>query len=88
MRLAQISLSLLLVIVIRTLGEILRLTYAAGGPLSAARVAPYVTGAAAAAVAALAVAPMHFSGRDRSAVSLTFATIAGLIVYKTVVMGL
>ena len=51
MRLAQISLSLLFVIVIRTLGEILRLTHAAGGPLSAAQVAPYVTGAAAAAVA-------------------------------------
>jgi len=55
---AQISVGLLIVIVIRSLGEVLRLHHALGHRLPPAQAGPYVS--LAAAVAALAVVTLHF----------------------------
>lgn len=86
-RATQISVGLLLVIVIRPLGEVLRLHHAVGDGLTVAQIEPYVIGALAAAVAALAVAVLHFVNRDRSAVSVTIATVVALLIYKVGAVG-
>lgn len=83
----QISVGLLLVIVIRALGEVLRLHYAVGDRLSGAQVGPYVIGALAAAVAALAVAILHFLNRDRSGIVVTISTVVALLIYKIIALG-
>ena len=86
-RMAQISIGILLVIVIRSTAEILRLHHILGDQLTAAQVGPYLVGALVAAITALAVAVLHFTGRDRTSIVVTVSAIAGLMIYKVAALG-
>ena len=86
-RMTEVAIVLLLVIVIRTLGEIIRLHYIFEDHLTSAQAGPFVIGALGAAVAALAVAILHFLERDRAGLVVTVCAIAGLLVYKAVAAG-
>jgi hypothetical protein len=84
---AQISVGLLLVIVIRSLGEVLRLHHALGHRLPAAQASPYVIGALAAAVAALAVVTLHCLHSDKCGIVVTVTTVVALLTYKVTALG-
>jgi len=85
-RLAQISIGILLLIIIRSLGEYFRLQYAHGDALTFPQVTPYVTGALVAA-AALALAILcYFAGRHRETIVITIVTAVALPVYKVAVV--
>ena len=80
-RLAQASIGLLVVIVIRSLGAALW----SGGPAtlsSAPQYAVYLQGAFAASVAALAALVLHAFDRDRLAVLATGMMVVALAIYK------
>jgi hypothetical protein len=77
----------LLVIVIRTLGEVLRLHSSIGEPLTSELVGFYVVGALAAAIAALAVATLHFLGRNLLGLIVAVCAILVLLVYKVVAVN-
>jgi hypothetical protein len=80
-RLAQVAIGLLIVVVIRTLSEILRLyNPSVIGPDAHLRV--YLIGSLAAAVAALATHILHALGYDRLVLVVTSITIIALLIYK------
>ena len=83
----QISVGLLLVIVIRSLGEVLRLHYTVGDRLTDAQVGPFVIGALVAAVAAFAVATLHFLHLDKTGIVVTISTVVALLIYKVTALG-
>jgi VanZ family protein len=80
-RLAQVAIGLLIVVVIRTLSEILRL-YNPAIIGSNADLRVYVIGSLAAAVAALATHIFHALGHDRLVLLVTSITIIALLIYK------
>lgn len=86
-RTTQFSVGLLLVIVIRSLGEVLRLRYVHGDGLAVAQVGPFVIGALVAAAAALAVVTLHFLYFDKTGLAVTISTILGLLIYKVIALG-
>ena len=81
---AQLALGVLLIVVIRSLGEFLRL-YDPAVTHIGAELFLYLSGALAAAIAALLVLILHALGRDRSAIFVTVAAILGLLAYKIIV---
>ena len=86
-RMTQISVGLLLVIVIRSLAEVLRLHYVFDDRLTDAQVGPFVIGALIAAVAALAVVTLHFLYFDKTGLMVTISTVVGLLIYKVIALG-
>ena len=85
-RLAQIAVGLLIVVTIRSLAEFLRLYDPAAAAIGPERLM-YIYGALAAAVAALLALVLYAIGRSASAVGITAATIAGLLIYKIIVIS-
>jgi hypothetical protein len=80
--LAQLLAILLLVIVIRTLGEVFRLEYLRGGALAYGDVRPFIISALAAALSLTAVLLAIWAARPGVAVTLACITVAGLFVYR------
>jgi hypothetical protein len=80
--LAQLLALLLLVIVIRTLGEVFRLEYLRGDALTYGDIRPFVIGALAAALSLAVVLLAIWAGRPGVAVTLACITVAGLFVYR------
>jgi hypothetical protein len=87
LRLAQISIGVLLLVIVRSLGEYFRLQYLHGQALVIAQVTPYVAGALFAAVALGLTVTCHFAGLHRVAIAIAAATVALLFVYKVAVVG-
>ncbi len=77
-----LSISLLLLIAARSLGEIFRLHWM--GVAAAQPETMYVTGALIAVLAALAATLLHVYGRRREILGLTAMTVFGLLIYKLV----
>jgi hypothetical protein len=86
-QLSQISTAVLLLIIIRTLGEVFRLQFVEGEALTIAQVTPYVGSALFTAVILAAALACHAWGRYRAVIASTLATIALLLVYKIAVLG-
>jgi hypothetical protein len=80
-RLAQASIGLLLIIVIRTLGQVLWADNPAVASLGQEH-SVYITGAFLASVAAMVALILHAMDRDRLAMLLTAMTVVALLVYK------
>lgn len=87
LRLAQISIGLLLLVIVRCLGEFFRLYYVYADALAIGQVTPYVAGALFAAVALALAVIGYFTGRYRVSIAIAAATIALLFVYKVAVVG-
>jgi hypothetical protein len=85
-RIAQGAVGLLMVIVLRALGELLRIGGCGTTPLSPDGT-PYVAGAMAAAAAALITFALHASGRDHAAIGVAVVSIVALLTYKIFAIG-
>jgi hypothetical protein len=86
-RLAQVSIGVLLLVIVRSLGEYFRLQYLYGDALAIGQVTPYVAGALFAAVALALTVICYFGGFYRVSFATAAATIILLFVYKVTVMG-
>jgi len=86
-RLSQIGLGILLLIVIRSLGEVFRLQYVHGDALTIAQVEPYVGSALFTAIALAAALICHALGGYRTVIGVVIATVLVLLVYKIAVIG-
>ena len=86
-RLAQLSICVLFLALVRTLAEFFRLQYIQGAGLHVATVAPYIGSALFTAFATWAGVLLYFAGRDRTAVGVTVGTILVLLTIKVAVIG-
>jgi hypothetical protein len=85
-RLAQICIGVLLLVIVRSLGEFFRLQYLHGEALVIGEVTPYVAGALFATVALALTVICYFANLYRSSVAITATTLILLFVYKVAVM--
>jgi hypothetical protein len=86
-RLAQFSVGILLLVIIRALGEYFRLQYLLGDVLAIGQVTPYVAGALFAAVALAPTLICYSAALYRVSIAIATATLVVLFVYKVAVMG-
>lgn len=86
-RLSQIAIAILLLIIVRSLGEFFRLQHVRADALTIAEVAPYVGSALFTSLVLAAALVAHVLGRYRLVIGATAATIALLLVYKLAVIG-
>lgn len=86
-RLSQIGVGVLLLIVIRSLGEVFRLRYAYGDALTIAKVEPYVASALFVAIVLAAALVGHALARYRIVITVAIATVLLLLIYKIAVIG-
>jgi hypothetical protein len=86
-RLAQVSIGVLLLVIVRSLGEYFRLQYLHGDTLAIGQVTPYVAGALFAAVALALTVICYFADCYRISIAMTAATLIPLLVYKVAVVG-
>lgn len=85
--LAKAVAGVLLLIVIRALGEVFRLEYAAGNALALAQVRPFIVGALGAAVALAITLIAILSGRPRLALTVAVSAVLLLFIYKVLWIG-
>ena len=85
-RLAQVSIGVLLIVVIRSLGEFFRLQYLHGEALLIGQVTPYVAGALFGAVALALTVICYFASLYRTSMAITATALVLLFVYKVVVV--
>jgi hypothetical protein len=86
-RLAQVSVAVLLLVIIRSLGEYFRLQYLHGDALALAQVTPYVAGALFAAVALAASLTCYLAHFYRVSIAIAAAVLVTLFVYKVAIVG-
>jgi hypothetical protein len=86
-RWAQIGITVQFLIVVRTIGEILRLRYIQGAGFSVGMAMPYLGGALIAACACWVGVTLYFFRRYTLSAWLALATVAILLVYKIGVIG-
>lgn len=86
-RLAQACICVLLLGIVRSLGEFFRLQYVHGEALNIAQVTPYVAGALFATVALALTVIFYFASRYRTSMAITAISLILLFVYKVVAIG-
>lgn len=84
---AKVGAGLLLLVVIRCLGEFFRLAHLRGEALTIADIRPFVIGALVAALALAAALICILAGTPQLAIAIAGITIAGLFVWKVFVVG-
>ncbi len=84
---AAIAVLVLLLALVRTLGEIYRLHAVRGAHFTLADALPYVTGATIAAVGAWVTVGFYMWKRYRLAIAAVAVTVLVMLVYKVVVIG-
>ena len=87
MRLAQGSIAVLLLVIIRSLGEYFRVQYLHGDAFVSAEVTPYIAGALFAAIALALAVVGYFASFYRTSIAITIATIILLFVCKVTVVN-
>ena len=86
-QLAAIGVAVLLLIVIRTLGEVFRLEYVRGDALTLGEIRPFIVGALAASVALAVSLLANWAGRLRLSAIIAASTVVLLIIYKVTAIG-
>ena len=86
-RFAQVGLGILLLVIIRSLGEYFRLLYSNGEALAIPQATPYVAGALLAAIALVVALGCYFAALYRLSIAVASAAVALLFVYKVAVVG-
>jgi len=86
-RVAEIALGVLLLVIIRSLGEYFRLRYTLGDVLTFTDVTPYIAGALLAAVSLGISALCYRASLYRLSIGVAAATVVVLFVYKVAVIG-
>ena len=87
MRLAQFCIGVLLLVIVRSLGEFFRLQYVHGEVLGIGQVAPFIAGALFATVALAVTVICYFANLYRVSIAVTAAALILLFVYKIAVVG-
>ena len=87
LRLAQVSIDVLLFVIVRSLSEFFRLQYLHGKALVVGQVTPYVAGALFAVVAFALTVICYFASLYRTSMAMTVTTLLLLLVYNVVVVG-
>jgi hypothetical protein len=82
LRLAQVSIGVLLLVIVRSLSEVFRLQYLHGEALGLKQVTPYVAGALFATVALALTVICYFASLYRASMAITAAALILLFVYK------
>ena len=86
-RLAQVFIGVILLVIVRSLGEYFRLRYLHGDALVIDQIAPYIGGALFAAVALALMILCYFAGLLRTSIAVAAATLIVLFAYKVAVVG-
>lgn len=86
-RLAQLAIGVLLLVIVRALGEFFRLQYLHGAVMVVGEVAPYVGGALFATVALALTIICYFASFYRASMAIAGASIVALFIYKVAVVG-
>ncbi len=86
-RLSQIGLAILLLIIVRSLGEFFRLQYMNGDALTIAQVAPYVGSALATGIVLGVALACQAAARYREVIGIVIATVVILLIYKLAILG-
>lgn len=86
-RLAQVGIGVLLLIIIRSIGEVFPLQQTQAEPLTSAQITPFVGSALATALVLAAALFCKAWGRDRIVIGGVIATVLSLLVYKFAVIG-
>jgi hypothetical protein len=84
---AEIALGILLLIIIRSLGEYFRLRYALGDALTFMQITPYIVGALFAAISLGISALCYRASHYRLSIGVAVAAVVALFVYKVAVIG-
>jgi len=87
LRLAQVSIGVLLLVIVRSLSEFCRLHYLHGEALVIGQVTPYIAGALFATVALALTVISYFASLYRTSMAITATTLILLFVYKVAVVG-
>jgi hypothetical protein len=86
-QLARIGAGILLLIVIRSLGEVFRLEFIRGEALTIGVIRPFVVGALAAALALGLALLASLADRPRLSMAITLLTTFALFIYKVFTIG-
>lgn len=86
-RLAQVSIGIHLLIIVRSLSEYFRLQGVHGDTIAIAQLTPYVAGALFAAAALALVLICYLAAPYRISIAMTAVTVAALLAYKVVAIG-
>ena len=87
MRLAQICVVVLLLVIVRSLGEFFRLQYLHGEVLGIGQVTPFIAGAMFATVALLVAVICYFASFYRATMAVSATALILLFVYKVAIVG-
>jgi len=87
LKLAQVSIGVLLLVIVRSLSEFFRLHYVYGEALVIGQVSPYIAGALFAAVALAMTIICYFASLYRTSMAITATSLILLFIYKVVVVG-
>lgn len=86
-RWARIGITIQFLALVRTLAEVDRLRYAAGGGMEFVHTESYLTGGIIAAVPCWTAVTLYFFRRFRASVVVAAMTVVVLLAYKLVVIG-
>ena len=86
LKIAQISTGILLLVIVRSLGEYFRLQYLHGDALVIGQVTPFVAGALFATIALALTLTFYFAGLYRVSIAISAATLVLVLVYKVAVV--
>lgn len=86
-RAAQVAIVILVLIILRSLGEVFRLRYVQGDALTIAEVVPYVGSALATTLVLAGALGAYCFQRYRLVIGGTVATVVLLLIYKIAIIG-
>ena len=86
-RLAQVCIGILLLVIVRSLGEYFRVQYLHGDAVAIVQINPYIAGALFATVALALTVLCYFASLFRTSIAVTAATLILLFAYKVVIVG-
>jgi len=86
-RWARVGITIQFLALVRTLAEVYRLRWAAGGRLGFERAQPFVAGGLIAAVFCWLAVTLYFFRRYRAAIVVSIAMVAVMLAYKLYALG-
>jgi hypothetical protein len=86
-RWARIAITIQFLALVRTLAEVYRLRWVAGGRLSFDRAQPFIAGGLIAAAFCWAAVTLYFFARYRACVAVAAAMVAVMMAYKLYALG-
>jgi hypothetical protein len=86
-RVAAFCIGVVLVVVVRSLGEYFRLKHVYGPQLVMTRVEPYIAGSLVAAVSVGLAFGLYLLRQHKWAIALCAVTVIGLLIYKVLALG-